>query len=187
MESFFDRLHARARSVPALQRLAVISRIMLALAFVPTALVKVTGQRFTTMPVETTIGFFFEAMYRTGSYWRFLGWAQLVSGVLLLVPRTQTLGAVLFFPIALNIFFITVSLEFKGTPVITGLMALANLFLLCWDYDRLKTMFWPASSSRVDRWNGPGPRIERVGYAVGAAGALGAFALDTRIRRVWHA
>jgi hypothetical protein len=57
---------------------------------------------------------------------------------LLLIPRTATLGALLYFPVILNIFIITVSLRFTGTWAITGLMLLANLFLVCWDYDKWK-------------------------------------------------
>jgi hypothetical protein len=54
------------------------------------------------------------------------------------IPRTATLGALMFFPLIVNIFVITVSLHFQGTPIITGLMLLANIYLLCWDYDKLK-------------------------------------------------
>jgi uncharacterized membrane protein YphA (DoxX/SURF4 family) len=180
LEYRLDRVHAWARAQPTLQRVVIVTRILLALAFVPTGLVKVTGQRFTIMPVDTPLGFFFEAMYRTDLYWRFLGVAQLVAGALLLIPRTATLGAVLFFPIVLNIFMITVALHFTGTPVITGLMTLASLSLLCWDYDRLKPMLWTSADSAsgrraVERWGGPGPAVERAGYALGALSGMGAF------------
>lgn len=53
-------------------------------------------------------------------------------------PRTATIGALVYFPLILNIFVITVSLHFRGTPFITGLMLLASIYLLCWDYDKLK-------------------------------------------------
>jgi hypothetical protein len=69
-------------------------------------------------------------MYRTGFYWRFLGLRQLATALLLLIPRTATLGALVYFPLILNIFVITVPLHFQGTPFITGLMLLANLYLL---------------------------------------------------------
>ena len=42
----------------------------------------------------------------------------------------------LYFPIILNIFVLTVSIDFAGTPFITELMLLGHLYLLCWDYDR---------------------------------------------------
>lgn len=47
----------------------------------------------------------------------------------------------MFLPIISNIFVITVSYDFKGTPVITGLMLLANVLLVLWDWDELKILF----------------------------------------------
>ncbi len=172
LERFLDDLHAAAKTNPAFQRLAIISRILLALAFVPTGLVKVLGERFTILGMESPVGLFFEAMYRSGAYWNFLGWSQVVAGVLLLIPRTTTLGAVMFFPIVLNIFVITLSIPFKGTWVITSGMLLASVFLLCWDYDRLKTILWPPATpptaSRV-----PIGRLEWTGYIIGTVAGLG--------------
>lgn len=174
LERTLDRLHAAARAQPGLQRLAIISRILLALAFIPTGMVKVLGHRFTTMPVETTVGFFFEAMYRTGGYWNFIGLAQVTAGLLLLVPRTASLGAVLYFPIILNIHLITVSLGFQGTPVVTGLMLLASTFLLCWEYHRWKGLLWSTPASAL-----PGPvpldHLELSGYVLGTVAGLGVF------------
>ncbi len=173
MEAFLDRLHRRARGQFALQRLAILSRILLALAFVPTALVKVQGLPFTTMSTDTPIGHFFDAMYRTGGYWRFIGAAQLLTGALLLLPRTATLGAVLFFPVILNIFVITVALRFTGTPFITGGMLLAALFLLCWDYHRLKAVLvWPAAPAGPLPESVPVSRLELAGYLLGTAAGL---------------
>ncbi|HEY1404869.1 MAG TPA: hypothetical protein VGB05_12120 [Pyrinomonadaceae bacterium] len=77
-------------------------------------------------------------MYRTGLYRRFLGLCQLAAALLLPIPKTATIGALIYFPLILNIFVITVALEFRGTPVITGLMLPTNIYLLCWDYDKLK-------------------------------------------------
>jgi len=172
------RLHASARRNPVLQRLAVISRILLALAFIPTALVKLTGQRFTLISIENPVGFFFEALYRTGLYWRFIGFGQLAAGILVLIPRTSTLGAILFFPIVANIFVITLSMPFAGTPVVTGLMLLASFFLLCWDYDRVEALFFSAMRAE-DRWGGPGTALERAGFSLGAAAGM-VFFLSTR-------
>ncbi|HEY0738711.1 MAG TPA: hypothetical protein VGD69_27580 [Herpetosiphonaceae bacterium] len=115
-----------------------MTRLLLALGFLPSGLTKLAGNRFTSLSPVTPIGYFFEALYQTGDYWRFLGVAQLLAALLLLIPATTTLGALIYFPIILNIFIITVSLHFTGTPVITGLMLLASIYLLCWDYDKLK-------------------------------------------------
>jgi uncharacterized membrane protein YphA (DoxX/SURF4 family) len=115
--------------------------VLLALAFIPSGLTKALGNRFTRLGLESPVGFFFESLYRTGFYWRFLGLCQLAAALLLLIPRTATLGALVYLPLTLNIFVITVSLRFTGTPFITGLMLLANVYLLCWDYDKLKRLF----------------------------------------------
>ncbi|MEZ4703363.1 MAG: DoxX family membrane protein [Rhodothermales bacterium] len=122
------------------QRLAVVSRLLLAAAFLPSGLTKVLGNRFTSISPDTPIGYFFEALYQSGFYYRFIGLAQVTAALLLLIPRTTALGAVVYFPIILNIFIITVSLHFTGTPYITGLMLLASIFLLCWEYDRFRDL-----------------------------------------------
>jgi hypothetical protein len=174
MQEFLDRLHERARRNPAFQRLAIISRILLGLAFLPTGLVKLMGDRFTIISIENPIGAFFEAMYQTGAYWQFLGLSQMLAAVLLLIPRTATLGAVVFFPIAVNIFVITVALDFRGTPFMTAGILLASIFLLCWDYDRLKTIVWP-SAERPRIPAVPVGKLERTGYLIGTAAGLAVF------------
>lgn len=95
MEPFLDHVHTRARAHPALQRLAVVSRILLAVGFIPTGLVKILGHRFTTtVDLNDPISAFFDEIYQTGAWWCFIGWAQLVARVCLLVPSLATLGAV---------------------------------------------------------------------------------------------
>lgn len=116
------------------------TRVLLFIAFLPSGLKKVMGERFTLIPIENPIGFFFEALYRTGFYWNFLGLMQLIAGILLLIPRTSFFGALLYLPIIINIFIIVSSMHFKGTPIVAGLMLLANIYLLFWDYDKLKRM-----------------------------------------------
>lgn len=120
------------------RRFVVALRILMAVSFIPSGLTKLLGNRFTLLSVETPIGFFFEALYQTGLYWQFLGFSQVLAAVLLLIPRFATLGALIYFPIIANIFVITVSMNFRGTPVITSLMLLAVTFLLLWDIDKLR-------------------------------------------------
>jgi uncharacterized membrane protein YphA (DoxX/SURF4 family) len=175
-----DRLFLWTRSKPFFLRLTLFTRILLAAGFIPTGMVKLLGRRFTTMPVDTQIGEFFEVMYQTGLYWQFIGFSQVLAGLLLLIPRWAHLGAYLFVPIMANIFVITVSLGFRGTPAVTGLMLLAVLYLSAWDYPRVRGAF-------TDRpWN-PGITVpvlrldwlEKVGFAVFAASLLAVF-LTTR-------
>ena len=116
-------------------------RVPIALAFIQSGLTKVIGARFTLLGTDTDIGFFFEALYRAKLYWRFIGVAQILASILLLIPRTTMLGAVMFFPIMLNIFVITWSLRFHGTVVVTSLILLANIYLLLWHWPTLKVLF----------------------------------------------
>jgi len=173
MEHSLDTLHARARGLFPLQRLAILTRLLLALAFVPTALIKVQGLPFTVMGTDTAVGYFFDAMHRTGGYWRFIGWSQLLAGALLLIPATSLIGALIFLPIIANIFTITVALHFKGTPFVTGPMLLGVIFLLCWDYHRLKQiLFWPGRPQPPLPATVPVNRLELAGYVIGTAAGL---------------
>jgi hypothetical protein len=59
-----------------------------------------------------------------------------------MTQKFSRLGAVIYFPIILNIFVITVAYNFGLTRVITGLILLANIYLLCWDFELLKYIFF---------------------------------------------
>lgn len=50
-------------------------------------------------------------------------------------------GALVYFHHILNIFVIIVSVMFTGAPITKGLVLLANIYLLCRDYDRLTCLF----------------------------------------------
>lgn len=76
---------------------------------------------------------FFRVMSDSGLYWQFIGWSQIIAGVFLMTQKLARLGAIIFFGLILNIFIITLSYNFSGTPVVTGLMLLAILYLLIWD------------------------------------------------------
>ena len=136
--SFIINFHNEIRSKKLFVLFTWGTRILLALAFLPSGLKKLLGERFTILGLDSPVGFFFEALYRAGWYWNFLGFMQLLTALLLLIPRTSFLGAILYLPIIINIFIIVVAMHFTGTPYIAGLMLLANLYLLFWDYNKLK-------------------------------------------------
>jgi uncharacterized membrane protein YphA (DoxX/SURF4 family) len=115
----------------------VFCRVALALGFIPSGIVKISGERFTGLPSNHPLGQYFDALHLTGFYYTFIGVAQLVTALLLLIPRTALLGAVLYFPIILNICVLAYSVRFEGTRI-TTFMTLACFYLLVWDYDRLK-------------------------------------------------
>lgn len=133
-----DRLHARMRRSRWLLLFTWFNRVALAVGFLPPGAKKLLGHRFTGLPLEDPVGFYFEAFYRTGPYYRWVGAMQILAALLLLVPRTALLGAMIYLPIILNIFLITLSMRFAGTPFVTGAMLLACLYLLAWDYPRWK-------------------------------------------------
>jgi hypothetical protein len=126
------------------QLIIIYTRYLLGGGFVFASLVKIKGMRFTTLSGENeafgNAFHFFETLYRTGLYWQFIGWGQLIAGLLLMTQRYAKLGAVVNFPIILNVFVITISMDFNYTPVITGMMLFANLVLLVWHWDELRTL-----------------------------------------------
>jgi uncharacterized membrane protein YphA (DoxX/SURF4 family) len=117
---------------------AVFCRIVLALAFIISAMVKIRGERFVAgLPVNNPMGHYLEALYYTEYYYTFIGIGQLIIALLLLIPRTAALGALMYFPIILNICVLTYAVRFEGTRA-TTFMLLASIYLLFWYYDRLK-------------------------------------------------
>ena len=135
-----DRLHAWATAQPLLGVFALVARVLLATAFVPSGLVKILDRPFTTLPISDPVGFFFAGFFSAHGYYRFIGVAQWLAAGLLLIPRTATLGALLYLPIIVNIFVITVAIgrAFAFTRVITAAMLMADLSLLFWDWDRIR-------------------------------------------------
>lgn len=119
-----DRLHAWAVAQPSLRVLTLVTRVLLALAFVPSGLVKILGQPFTTLPTTDPVGYFFAGFFSAPGFYQFVGWAQCAAAGCLLVPRTATLGAVLYAPIIVNIFAVTVAIGPSSafTRLVTGVL-----------------------------------------------------------------
>ena len=106
---------------------AVFCRIMLALAFIISGVVKINGERFASgLSVNNPMGHYLEALYRTDYYYTFIGISQLLIALLLLIPRTAILGALMYFPVILNICILAYATRFEGTRI-TTIMVLANL------------------------------------------------------------
>ncbi len=134
----FSTIYFRIRVYYPLNLLVWLTRYILAFAFIPSGMKKILGQRFTSISTDNPIGYFFEALFRTGMYWNFLGWGQLIAAVLMMTQLFATLGNLIFFFIITNIFFITVSMHFTGTWLIALLMLFASTCLLLWDLNRLQ-------------------------------------------------
>ena len=133
----FDQFYYAAKGNKWFRYFAVFCRVALALGFIPSGIVKLAGERFTGLPSNHPLGHYFDALYHTGYYYTFIGFAQLLIALLLLIPRTALLGAIFYFPVILNICILAYATRFEGTRI-TTLMLLANIYLLYWGYDRLK-------------------------------------------------
>ncbi|WP_316786983.1 hypothetical protein [Pedobacter frigiditerrae] len=136
-----DRIHAQVKTRKGFRYFAIFNRIGLAAGFFPAGFVKIMGERFTDLSNNHPMGHYLEALSRTGFYYPFIGVLQVSAALLLLIPRTATLGALIYFPIILNICILSIAVRFEGSWVSSPLMVLANLYLLCWDYDKLKYIF----------------------------------------------
>lgn len=170
-----DRLHARLVRSRLLQRFTAFTRVLLAVGFIPPGLKKLTGEPFTSLPTSHPVGSFFDAFFQAGEFYAFVGLAQVAAGLLLLWPRTATLGAVIYFPIILTIAVITNSIGFAGTDLITILMTLACLWLLVWDYDRLRAIL----PRRGAAGRAFGPREYALQAGLWAAAGVAAAAVTT--------
>jgi hypothetical protein len=136
--SGLEAIYYEAKSDKWLKRFAVFCRIALAASFIPAGYVKIMGGRFAAgLPSNNPLGHYFDALHLTGYYYTFIGVVQITIAILLLIPRTSLLGALMYFPVIINICVLTYATRFDGTRLVT-MMVLANLFLLIWDYDRLK-------------------------------------------------
>jgi len=135
-------LYNSLRQKVYLQLFTIYVRYLIGGAFIIAAfgMGKVTGKanllHSMDSPIEKLqpIQQFFRVMVDSGLYWQFIGWTQIFAGVLLMTQRFARLGALIFFGLIVNIFVITVSYSFTGTPIVTGLMTLAATYLLVWDF-----------------------------------------------------
>jgi uncharacterized membrane protein YphA (DoxX/SURF4 family) len=144
----FERFYYEAKGNKWFLYFAIFCRVALALGFIPSGIVKISGERFTALSSNHPLGHYFDALYHTGYYYTFIGVVQLVIALLLLIPRTSLLGAILYFPVILNICILAYATRFEGTRI-TTLMLLANLYLLYWGYDRLKYIL-PFTQANTD-------------------------------------
>lgn len=134
----------RLRDTTWLQLMVIYTRYLIGGAFVFASIIKIKGERFTSSsgakePIHSAFHFF-ETLYESGLYWKFIGVGQLLAGFLLMTQRYAKLGAVVNLPIILNVFVITISYSFGFTSIIVGLMLIANIGLLIWEWDELKSL-----------------------------------------------
>ncbi len=93
----------------------VFCRVVLALAFVISGIVKIKGERFAAgLSSNHPLEHYFDALYQTGYYYTFILLAQVIIPILLLIPQTALIGALMYFPIILNICILTLLSDLKA-------------------------------------------------------------------------
>ena len=150
IETALDNLHTKVTNIKLLQIFTAFTRILLGIGFIYPSIPKIRHLPFTSLPDSNPVGHYFNALLDTGYYYEFIGWSQLIASILLLIPRTSHLGALMFFPIILNIAVLTNAVGFAGTWLLTIFMFLAATYLVGWDYDRLKPIFFSKRSKKSD-------------------------------------
>jgi len=136
-----DQWHAQARQNKWMGYFTVVLRLGLALGFLPSGMVKIFGERFTALSSLHPMGAYLDALYHTGGYYTFLGIMQVTAALLLLVPTTALAGALIYLPIILNICVLSIAVRFEGSLASSPLMVLACLYLICWDYHKIRLIF----------------------------------------------
>lgn len=135
-------------------RITILSiRILLGVIYITYGVVKLMGGQYyygdfviDSKTIGPSATFFVWAFFGYSKvYAAFTGMCELVAGILLLIPRTATLGAAAVFPIALNITVMTFGFGFPGVKYLSLTYTVLSAVLLAWDYRRLKLIFW-------DRW-----------------------------------
>ncbi|HEX8251074.1 MAG TPA: hypothetical protein VF599_23065 [Pyrinomonadaceae bacterium] len=150
ISSTLDRLHSRAKGNSWLWLFSIFCRVALAAGFFPAGMVKIMDERFASgLSVNHPMGHYLEALHYTGYYYTFIGVVQVAAAIMLLIPRTVTLGAFLYFPIILNICILTYAVRFDGSLFTAPLMTLANLYLLGWNYEKWKYIL-PFNRQAID-------------------------------------
>jgi hypothetical protein len=142
LEHILDGLHVSLTRRWWTQLFTAFVRCLLAVAFIPPSIPKILHKPFTILPDTNPVGAYFNALYNTGFYYEFIGWSQIIAALLLLIPRTAHIGAVMFLPIIANIAVLTCSVGFVGTWLVTILMGFAAIWLVAWEYDRLKPLIF---------------------------------------------
>ncbi|WP_146896076.1 hypothetical protein [Adhaeribacter aerolatus] len=94
--------------------------------------------------------------YNLGLFARFVAYAQVIIGFLLLTLRYRTLGAIGLLPMLLNILVITISLHWQGTPYVIAVFLLLNLLLLVAEAPKLLHLIGFKTTHPIQASQNPG-------------------------------
>ncbi len=104
------------------------------------------AQKFQSVDKELTLQkiLYINGMKQTGYLWQFLGLMQIICGLLLISQVYTTFGAIMAFPIVINIFLFHLFLEFDeiGELLQTTGLFLINFWLLFKERKLLKSIIY---------------------------------------------
>ena len=143
MISRIDLLYSVLFSRGPLRLIVWPVRILLAVGFLPSGLTKVLGRSFTRLPETDAVGRFFSHLQEMGGLYTMIGVCQVLAAALLVLPATALLGALMYLPIVSGIVVITWTLPFGNTRFVTAAMLVGTVFLLAWDWPRLRHLLLP--------------------------------------------
>jgi len=95
-------------------------------------------QLFPLPPGDSGIGDQLLQMMRDGGLMRYVAFAHVFLGVLLLIPKTRTVAALLHIPITMGMVCFHIAMLPAGTAM-AAIMLLLNV-LAAWDKDKLKAL-----------------------------------------------
>jgi uncharacterized membrane protein YphA (DoxX/SURF4 family) len=85
-----EELYYEAKADDWFKRFAAFCRVALAAAFMIAGIVKIMGERLAAgLPHNNPLGHYFDALQLTGYYYTFIGVAQIIAAIFLLIPRTS--------------------------------------------------------------------------------------------------
>jgi uncharacterized membrane protein YphA (DoxX/SURF4 family) len=167
MEKFkrFEKFHLSMKSNRWHLYFSIFCRISLAIGFFAAGMVKIVGERFASGLSELhPMGAYLEALHHTGYYYTFIGIVQVIVAILLIIPKTAFLGAMIYLPVILNIFVLSYALRFDGSYLPSPLMLLANIYILVWHYDKLKYILPLQHTKKLKALNQPNKLCNKFPY-----------------------
>lgn len=82
------------------------------------------------------------ALCNTG-YTKIIGVLEVLSGILLIVPRTRLLGSIILMPVIINIFLFHLIIDNRPHELVeTGIPLLANILIFAYYYPKWKSLIW---------------------------------------------
>jgi len=116
-------------------------RLVAGTLFIPSGLLKIQGYRFSMYCPQMYSGSFFYELQQTGVYWKFLGFCQLLTSLLLFSQRYTAFSALLYFSICVNIFVFVVGAGLSEKTIIMIPLLVIALVLIIWDWSLIRVLF----------------------------------------------